>query len=140
MTAKQMIAKLDGYGGIIPFNSEELDVTLRALRLLAAAEANDGNCPDTEGAACRYTGGDLVTFPKGLSAVVPYHFAAALERERNGLAARVRELEREVDSMRLNLKLLCAGFENGNAVYWVHDRPGIFNDALSAIDAERSEP
>lgn len=93
MNAKQMIAKLDGYGGIIPFNSEELDVTLRALRLLAAAEANDGNCPETEAAMCRYTGGEPVTFPKGLSAVVPYSFAANLERERNGLAARVRELE-----------------------------------------------
>jgi len=112
MNAKQMISKLDGYGGIIPFNSEELDITLRALRLLAAAEANDGGAPETD---ILWRGLNVMQ-----ASVLPLKeihnrtvediktladFARRLERERNGLAARVRELERDAERVRLGLAL-----------------------------------
>lgn len=83
MNAKALLALIDECGMIELVNRSGRDsdgwiqeTILRALRLLAAAEANDGNCPETEAAMCRYTGGEPVTFPKGLSAVVPYSFAA----------------------------------------------------------------
>ena len=97
MNAKEALHWMENDTGIMSCNDDAWPVVLRALRLLAAAEANDGNCPETEAAMCRYTGGEPVTFPKGLSAVVPYSFAANLERERNGLAARVVELEAALD-------------------------------------------
>lgn len=86
MNAKQMLAKLDGYGGIIPFNSEELEVTLRALRLLAAAEANDGSTPVTDD--------QLI---QGM--FVDADLSRRFERERNGLAAKVGELERDAEAV-----------------------------------------
>lgn len=94
-SAKEALHWMENDTGIMSCNDDAWPIAIRALRLLAAAEANDGNCPETEAAMCRYTGGEPVTFPKGLSAVVPYSFAANLERERNGLAARVGELEKD---------------------------------------------
>ena len=84
MNAKQMIAKLDGYGGIILFNSEELEVTLRALRLLAAAEANDGTTPETDRVIAQWPRESFGSMSD---------LSRRLERERNGLAARVVELK-----------------------------------------------
>ena len=99
MNAKQMIAKLDGYGGIIPFNSEELEVTLRALRLLAAADGGEGT-PETDTAVYdlgyRDESGALIK-----QDAIPIDFAQGMERQRNALAARVAELEDRAASLQV---------------------------------------
>ena len=71
------------------------ETILRALRLLAAAEANDGTTPETDAAF------PLSVWPADFAC----DFARRLERERNGLAARVRELERDAERVRLGLAL-----------------------------------
>lgn len=48
--------------------------------------------PRTDAAVCRYTGGEPVTFPTGISAVVPIEFARQLEQENKAL----REVEKAV--------------------------------------------
>ena len=66
-----------------------METILRALRLLAAAEANDGTTPETDALAKLYSTQFQIA-----------EIARSFERERNGLAARVRELE--PDAERLN--------------------------------------
>ena len=77
MNARELLAALDRCGGINgwPITDSDAPIFLRALRLLAAAEANDGTTPETKGLIdlCR-----------------------RLELARNGLAARVGELENEL--------------------------------------------
>lgn len=52
-----------------------------ALPIQDAAPAVSGDTPRTDAAVCRYTGGELVTFPRGLNPVVPVDFARTLERD-----------------------------------------------------------
>lgn len=66
-----------------------MSTILRALSLLAAAEANDGTAPETDAAEIKVQlGSDYA-----LTGNVPYADCARLERERNGLAAEVRRLK-----------------------------------------------
>jgi len=65
-----------------------MSTILRALSLLAAAEANDGTTPETDAEA--YDDDN----PYGVNLqVVPAEFCRRLERERNGLAAEVLRLQ-----------------------------------------------
>lgn len=75
MNAQEVLRNLSTWSSPTGINSAEWDTILRALRLLAAAEANDGTTPETKGLIdlCR-----------------------RLELARNGLAARVGELENEL--------------------------------------------
>ena len=66
-----------------------MPIILRALSLLAAAEANDGTAPETDAAEIKVQlGSDYA-----LTGNVPYADCARLERQRNGLAAEVRRLK-----------------------------------------------
>lgn len=53
--------------------------------------------PRTDEAVCRYTGGEPVTFPKGLEPVVPISFARQLEEELNAANDAVATFKRELD-------------------------------------------
>lgn len=67
------------------------DTILRALSLLAAAEANDGKTPETDAEAF-----DAIRIAVGRTidlSVVSADFARLLERERNGFAAEVLRLK-----------------------------------------------
>ena len=89
MNARKLLARLDGTGGVLQFNSAELDTAIRALRLLAAAEANDGTTPETDALA------KLCSTQFQIAEI-----ARSFERERNGLAARVAELEKDAERYR----------------------------------------
>jgi hypothetical protein len=58
----------------------------------------------------------------------PHHLCAAL-------LLRAFNAEERLKQYRTNAKLLSVGFENEAPVFWVHDQPGMFHDALSALDA-----
>ena len=80
------------------------ELVLRALRLLAAAEANDGETPQTDDFAEQdFVLETIRLHPKILARIKAWaDHARRLERERNGLAARVGELER-VESYAVHL-------------------------------------
>ena len=85
----------DGERLIDEATAREADATAaRALLLLAAAEANDGSTPETDTAVYdlgyRDESGALIK-----QDAIPIDFAQGMERQRNALAARVRELEEE---------------------------------------------
>jgi hypothetical protein len=73
------------------YREEEWALIQQALSLLAAAEANDGSTPETDAAiydlGYRDESGQWIK-----QDAVPIDFARTLEQQRNGLAARVREL------------------------------------------------
>ena len=105
----------------------ECQLILRALRLLAAAEANDGSAPETD---------ELVKFlerESGMKADTAVDekviaFIKTKERERNALAARVAELEHAVD--------LAARTMAGEGV---EDQGQAWDKCLRILDAERSK-
>ena len=66
-----------------------------ALPIQDAAPAVSGDTPRTDAAVCRYTGGELVTFPRGLNPVVPVDFARTLERDLTRLTAEKEALTKE---------------------------------------------
>lgn len=81
MNAKDLIGPLEQQPDhYLMTDDDETQVILRALRLLAAAEANDGSTPVTDE--------QLI---QGM--FVDADLSRRFERERNGLAARVAELE-----------------------------------------------
>ena len=74
---KRLIGAIETY---LPLEYRE--PILRALRLLAAAEANDGSTPETDENCIQ-------------GMFIDAAFSRLFERERNALAARVRELEKD---------------------------------------------
>ena len=67
---------------------------LRALSLLAAAEANDGTTPETDAARLTINQRRMIAEGRGVvSEMVEASVARRLERERNGLAAEVLRLK-----------------------------------------------
>lgn len=93
MNARELLDLIDKHASPHSVRVDGLDVKetiLRALRLLAAAEANDGSIPEMTKAVQEGRGIEL---------------GCQFERERNGLAARVRELERDAERVRLGLAL-----------------------------------
>ena len=92
MNARELHDKLEyehkaGLRWLFSSDAQERETVLRALRLLAAAEANDGGIPEMTKAVQEGRGIEL---------------GCQFERERSGLAARVAELER-VEEYAVNL-------------------------------------
>lgn len=108
MNANELIDKLSANPtsplDLAATSAAALPTILRALRLLAAAEANDGSTPETDACAdwnarCERVG-DNEIITHGLMLALAHDegdelrlLASRLERERNALAARVAELE-----------------------------------------------
>ena len=118
MNAKDAIDLLDQCGSCDILHGNE-ELVIRALRLLAAAEANDGSTPECDAAQVQvevWVNGER---REQCTTAINDNTALRLERERNGLAARVRELERGIEIATDRLT-----------------GPG---GVLSAIDAERSK-
>lgn len=66
--------------------------------------------PETDANLLHYTGGELLTFPRGLRAVVDADFTRKLERERDGWKDTAARSQRDADYYR-NLVVCC-----GNAI------------------------
>ena len=100
MNARELLDLIDKHASPHSVRVDGLDVKeiiLRALRLLAAAEANDGTTPETDAfVSVRF--GQMACSHGELT-----DYARRLERERNGLAARVAELEKELQAHRVHL-------------------------------------
>ena len=111
---KRLIGAIETY---LPL--EYRDPILRALRLLAAAEANDGGIPEMTKAVQEGRGIEL---------------GCQFERERSGLAARVEELEPDAERYRFLKDGLWDDYRTGV----IEMRKNAIWDA--AIDAARSKP
>ena len=100
MNARELHDKLEyehkaGLRWLFSSDAQERETVLRALRLLDAAEANDGSTPETDRL---FTVKNIGAATKdGIGNDDLYAAFVAIERERNGLAARVRELERGIE-------------------------------------------
>ena len=117
MNARELLDLIDKHASPHSVRADGLDVKetiLRALRLLAAAEANDGTGCElienlrTEADLCRNeTATDIADLLDDAASALIATGAQfnALKDERNGLAARVRELERDAERVRLGLAL-----------------------------------
>ena len=89
MDAKELHDWFAGPSPVSGMDAEDKQTILRALSLLAAAEASDGTTPETDAEAFDDDN------PYGVNLqVVPADFARRLESERNGLA-RALTAERE---------------------------------------------
>lgn len=103
MNANELIDKLSANPtsplDLAATSAAALPIILRALRLLAAAEANDGSTPETDTAVYdlgyRDESGMLIK-----QDAIPIDFAQGMERQRNALAARVAELEPDAERYR----------------------------------------
>ena len=95
MNAKERKRLIDAIETYLPLEYRE--PILRALRLLAAAERNDGSTQETDDGAfyVDHFDGNFTEIEVTRS-VIP----RTLERERNGLAARVAELEKDAERYR----------------------------------------
>lgn len=152
MNAKELADSVSGvaaYSGItLAHKSDELAIVLRALRLLAAAEANDGARSQliedlrTEADLCRNeTAEDIAELldDAASSIIAISAMANALKDERNGLAARVAELEPDAERYRWMRDQPTA---NIYACWFPPVFPPVANDAEQrdrAIDAARSK-
>lgn len=143
MNAKEALHWMEHESGIMSCNDPAWQIAIRALRLLAAAEANDGGTPETEAFCCEPS-----PIPAGREVeLIPVWIAYShrLERERNGLAARVGELERDAERYRwLRRHQICYGDDDkGNARVTVDFTVGPWSlspvSADEAIDAARSK-
>lgn len=85
MNAKELHDWLTGPSPISEMDAEDKHTILRALSLLAAAEANDGTTPETDA----LPQSDDKPIKEGAMARI---LCRRLERERNGLAAEVGRL------------------------------------------------
>lgn len=114
------------------------ETILRALRLRAAAEANDGTTPETDA---------VLPYGSSLNPDVPHialelaGLARCLERERNWLAARVGELEPDAERyrwLREPQDHICVDVEEENEDGWTGTFYALVRDDLdAAIDAAR---
>ena len=110
MNAKALLALIDECGMIELVNRSGRDIDgwiqetiLRALRLLAAAEANDGSTPETDDAwTIGYASDNFgEAINQAAAALINREQTSSrIERERNGLAARVGELEKDAERYR----------------------------------------
>lgn len=89
MNAREALRWMENDTGIMSCNDPAWPIAIRALRLLAAAEDNDGTSPETDALA------KLCSTQFQIAEI-----ARSFERERNGLAARVGELESLVEQCR----------------------------------------
>ena len=93
MNAKEAFQHFENRGAngaveVIVYPADEFaKVIIDGLKLLAAAEANDGSTPETDAEALDGAKWD----EHRVDRVVRADFARTLEQQRNGLAARVRE-------------------------------------------------
>ncbi len=153
MNAKALLALIDECGMIEIVNRSGRDsdgwiqeTILRALRLLAAAEANDGtkaelirNLQDEADLCRNETAEDIAELlDDAASSIVAMSLQfKALKDERNGLAARVGELE-AIRTQMVDAADATLCDPSGQVV--IHGSAADLDILQSAIDAARSKP
>ena len=153
MNARELLDDLES-GLIDEFMSAEVKaIYIRALRLLAAAESNDGTVCKlvedlrTEADLCRNeTATDIAELLDDAASSIIAISAQfnAIKDERNGLAARVVELTPDAERYRWLRKPqdhICVDVEEENEDGWTGTFYALVRDELdAAVDAARSKP
>ena len=148
MNARELLGPLEQQPDhYLMTDKDETETILRALRLLAAAEANDGTTAETDIARAidqlnlvavglEPTFSVSAKWVKGAIALIE-----ALRNERNGLAARVVELTPDAERYRWLRKPqdhICVDVEEENEDGWTGTFYALVRDDLdAAIDAAR---
>ena len=124
MNARELLDEIErdlAAGNFAPSELEDAHILRRALRLLAAAEANDGSTPETD-AFVSVQFGQMACSHGELT-----DYARRLERERNGLAARARELEPDAERW----EALVAIWHEATELFLTQDEDGTWSIAIN---------